>query len=144
MKIYNTGKRKWEYGARYKYAGKMAPNILLGPCPICGGLTVSQGNEGKEWWCRGDDKTCINRLHPDDSPYPDWWNTDINVQLDGNAWCATGNGFINLQEPPAGFGDLVAIVVCSCYLIQKRVLKDMARGRTQIRTVSNHDTSRDK
>ena len=27
------------------------------------------------------------------------------LQLDGNAWCATGPGFSNLQESPAGFGD---------------------------------------
>jgi len=27
------------------------------------------------------------------------------VQLDGNSWCATGKGFKNLQESPAGFGD---------------------------------------
>jgi hypothetical protein len=35
---------------------------------------------------------------------PDWWNTDIDVKLDGDAWCATGAGFVNLQESPAGFG----------------------------------------
>lgn len=27
------------------------------------------------------------------------------VYPDGNSWCATGKGFINLQESPAGFGD---------------------------------------
>ena len=26
------------------------------------------------------------------------------VQKDGNAWCATGENFTNLQESPAGFG----------------------------------------
>lgn len=25
--------------------------------------------------------------------------------MDGNAWCATKNDFVNLQESPAGFGD---------------------------------------
>ena len=28
----------------------------------------------------------------------------IKVELDGNAWCATRDGFVNLQESPAGFG----------------------------------------
>lgn len=28
----------------------------------------------------------------------------ITLQLDGTAWCATGPGFQNLQEHPAGFG----------------------------------------
>jgi len=29
----------------------------------------------------------------------------IKVEMDGNAWCATRDGFINLQICPAGFGD---------------------------------------
>lgn len=29
----------------------------------------------------------------------------IALTLDGNAWCATGPGFTNLQESPAGFGE---------------------------------------
>jgi hypothetical protein len=33
------------------------------------------------------------------------WDEDLNICLDGNAWCATRDGFINLQESPAGFGD---------------------------------------
>ena len=28
----------------------------------------------------------------------------ITIQMDGNAWCATREGFINLQESNAGFG----------------------------------------
>lgn len=35
--------------------------------------------------------------------WPDWWNSDIDVKLDGDAWCATGSGFVNLQESDAGF-----------------------------------------
>jgi len=27
------------------------------------------------------------------------------LQRDGNAWCATEETFVNLQESPAGFGD---------------------------------------
>jgi hypothetical protein len=37
-------------------------------------------------------------------PIPKWWNTEIDMKLDGNAWCCTGSGFINLQESVAGFG----------------------------------------
>lgn len=29
----------------------------------------------------------------------------ITIELDGNAWCATHAGFINLQESEAGFGE---------------------------------------
>jgi hypothetical protein len=29
----------------------------------------------------------------------------VLVDRDGNKWCATGAGFINLAESPAGFGD---------------------------------------
>jgi hypothetical protein len=28
-----------------------------------------------------------------------------HIYMDGNAWCATKNDFLNLQESPAGFGD---------------------------------------
>ena len=28
----------------------------------------------------------------------------VTLQLDGNMWCATGPGFQNIQESPAGFG----------------------------------------
>lgn len=29
---------------------------------------------------------------------------EYRVFRDGNAWCATSSGFVNLQESPAGFG----------------------------------------
>jgi hypothetical protein len=29
---------------------------------------------------------------------------DVRLEMDGDAWCATGPGFANLQESPAGFG----------------------------------------
>lgn len=29
----------------------------------------------------------------------------VTISLDGNMWCATGPGFVNVQESPAGFGD---------------------------------------
>jgi hypothetical protein len=30
---------------------------------------------------------------------------EYRIYMDGNAWCATATGFINLQESNAGFGD---------------------------------------
>lgn len=36
--------------------------------------------------------------------YPDWWDKGINVKPDGDMWCATGPGFVDLQESKAGFG----------------------------------------
>lgn len=42
-------------------------------------------------------------FNPDSTP--DWWNTDIDVKLDGDSWCAHGGDFIDLQESIAGFGD---------------------------------------
>lgn len=58
---------------------------------------------GDEWWCRT--ASCPESRNRESRPFPSWWNTDINVQLDGNAWSATRDGFINLQESHAGFGD---------------------------------------
>lgn len=29
----------------------------------------------------------------------------VTIELDGNAWCAHANNFVDLQESPAGFGD---------------------------------------
>ena len=29
----------------------------------------------------------------------------IKVELDGNAWCATREGFTNMMECPVGFGE---------------------------------------
>jgi hypothetical protein len=102
MKTYGTGKCTWLFGSNYFYGDRESKNVLLGPCPECGGITVSQGDDGTEWWCR--EKCCLERntLKED---YPSWWDTDINVYLDGKAWCATRDGFINLMESHAGFGD---------------------------------------
>lgn len=45
------------------------------------------------WGC--DDKDADN--------YADFLG--VNLYLDGNQWCATGPGFVDLQESQAGFGD---------------------------------------
>lgn len=60
-----------------------------GNCPECG-----HEHAGEQWA-----GVCIG------CPCP------IVIMLDGNAWCATGEGFINLQESPAGFGDSPAEAV---------------------------------
>lgn len=49
-------------------------------------------NSANIFACRADD-------------FPDWWNTDIQVYLDGDKWCAVGKDFINIQESSCGFGD---------------------------------------
>ena len=47
----------------------------------------------------------VNNDKSDADPLLDWWNDDIRIMLDGNAWCAHRKDFINLQESSAGFGD---------------------------------------
>lgn len=37
-------------------------------------------------------------------PFPEWWETDINVYIDGDEWCAVNGDFVDLQESDAGFG----------------------------------------
>lgn len=48
-KSYYTGKFQWTYGHNFTYAGKKSSHVLLGPCPICGGITISQGSNDDEW-----------------------------------------------------------------------------------------------
>lgn len=100
IKKYNTGRSSWEYGQKIPGEGW---HIFLGPCPQCGMPTF---NYGGGWRCRND-YCYFNAQNPIGNlgPEPKWWKTDINVFLDGKSWCATRNGFINLQESLAGFGD---------------------------------------
>lgn len=98
---YNTGKRQWTYGAPV-YEDAMVVRRLLGPCSSCGSVTSTYGGM---YSCHND--YCGNSADNftcQPEPIPDWWNTDIQVYLDGDAWCAVGKGFVNLQESPAGFG----------------------------------------
>lgn len=56
-----------------------------------------------------------------------------SVFLDGKAWCATGNDFINLQESLAGFGDSpVAALEC---LIAEESMMQQQEGETEIENV---------
>lgn len=100
---YKTGKNTWTYGQGIepnRYGGYNRE--LLGPCPRCGSVTSSYGGGMN---CHGE--YCPNSAsifaHRAD-PFPDWWNTDIQVYLDGDMWCAVNGDFINIQESPVGFG----------------------------------------
>jgi hypothetical protein len=48
---------------------------------------------------------------PNVGSMPSWWETDVNVVKDGDKWCATREGFENLQVSAAGFGDTPASAV---------------------------------
>lgn len=99
MKTYATGKMTWTHGSRMPYDRR---HCLLGPCPVCGGPTFDYGGG---WRCLGNYCSCsYSNPAPSVGPVPHWWNADINVFLDGDAWCATKDDFVNLQESPAGFG----------------------------------------
>ncbi len=100
---YNNGKFEWRHNDPVYQSGRVVRR-LLGPCPRCGSVTSEYGggfnchkdycgNSAGSFTCRTIDE------------WPKWWNTGVNVIKDGNAWCATGDGFINLQESDAGFGD---------------------------------------
>lgn len=77
-------------------------DILLGPCPLCGTPTFDYGGgwRCRDWYC----SKSANNPATSVGSRPKWWNTDINIQLDGNMWCAFRDGFVNLQESNAGFG----------------------------------------
>lgn len=100
MKTYTKNGFTWAYGQKAGYKG--SPQFW-GPCPACGSATFDYGGN---WRCV--DLYCSNSWSnpaPSLGAKPAWWNTNINVFMDGNAWCATMGSFINLQESPAGFGN---------------------------------------
>lgn len=92
---------KWEYGE--KMTGHNEWHKYLGPCPSCGNRTFDYGGGWRclEPYCFNNHTNPISNL----GAAPSWWNTDINVAKDGNAWIAFKDGFINLQESEAGFGE---------------------------------------
>jgi hypothetical protein len=102
-KSYDTGKAKWRHDEIVDWhPNRAAARWLLGPCPKCGSITSNYGSA----------YSCHNQYCPNSASQfacgpektPDWWRTQVNVFLDGDAWCATLDGFINLQESVAGFG----------------------------------------
>lgn len=103
MKTYNNGRSTWNHGDPADYHNGVPSHELLGPCPDCGCPTF---NYGGGWRCN--DYYCarsVSNPAPSVGSAPDWWNTDMNVMKDGNAWCAFRDGFINLQESEAAYGD---------------------------------------
>ncbi len=91
------GDPAWAFGSRWDGGPK---NVFLGPCPACGRRTFDYGGG---WRCVGE---CVNSAAnpaPSVGPAPDWW-ADVRVMMDGSAWCAVRDDFVNLQESKAGFG----------------------------------------
>lgn len=75
---------------------------MRGPCPNCGWPTSTYGGG---WTCHNDYcQSSACNFACSAGKTPEWWETQVNVFLDGDAWCATLDGFINLQESVAGFG----------------------------------------
>ena len=100
--LYDNGKYKWRHGDPIYSDGRIT-HRMLGPCPRCGAATRSYGSA---YTCHSDycqNSSFVFACRPD--PAPEWWNTGVSVKKDGDSWCATGEGFINLQESHAGFGD---------------------------------------
>jgi hypothetical protein len=103
-KQYDTGTHRWTHGRVVGWhSNGNAARWLLGPCPVCGSVT---SNYGGAFSCHNDYCPCsADNFACSPGPVPKWWQTEIDVKLDGNMWCATRSGFVNLQESPAGFGE---------------------------------------
>lgn len=103
-KVYNTGKSTWRHGEITQWhPNGVTARWLLGPCPQCGSIT---SNYGMAFSCHSTYCPCsANMFVCSPGPIPDWWDTDIDVKLDGDAWCAIGKDFVNLQESNTGFGN---------------------------------------
>lgn len=98
------GEGGWEYGERFQRSTRQWDYAhYLGPCPNCGVVCFDYGGG---WRCMG--MYCsksVSNPAPNVGTAPDWWNTNILVKKDGNAWCAHYDDFINLQESVAAYGD---------------------------------------
>jgi hypothetical protein len=102
MKQYTTPKGgTWTHGE--KLYGHNEWHSYLGPCPECGSRTFNYGGGWRcvETYCQNSP----NNDAPNVGPSPDWWNTNIVIEMDGNMWCAHYDDFTNLMESPAGFGE---------------------------------------
>jgi hypothetical protein len=104
MRTYNTGGgRTWKHAEPTDFRNGVPFHVLLGPCPDCG---TSCFDYGGGWRCQA--PYCRNNANnpaPSVGPQPDWWDSDINVFKDGNAWIAHFDNFINLQESICAYGD---------------------------------------
>jgi hypothetical protein len=105
MKIYNTYVDSWQHEQQYYYTSEHRhKKQWYGPCPECGNRTTDCGGSIVciDDYCKhSSNRQCVSPIKPE----PSWWNSDINVQKDGDMWCAFRDGFINLQESEAAFGD---------------------------------------
>ena len=104
-KDYATGECNWRFKSPIRYdSWNHAPSHWMqGPCPNCGSPTSTYGGG---WTCHSTHcPSSADNFACSAGPTPEWWGTQINVFKDGNAWCATEDNFINLQESAAGFGD---------------------------------------
>lgn len=94
-KLYDTGEMTWTHGE----GGN------LGPCRACGTMTMERAGIG--WRCLND--SCrMSEANASPSAYhfvPNWWDSDINIKKDEKQWVAFRDGFVDLQESDAGYGD---------------------------------------
>lgn len=97
MKRYDTGNNIWNHGEAVDWhPNRVVARSLLGPCPDCGSMTSTYGSA---YSCHN--QYCHNsasRFACSPAATPDWWNTDINVKLDGDQWCAYRDGSDNTKS----------------------------------------------
>ena len=102
--IYKTGLDTWQYGTPicFNSRNRTHDKQLLGPCPRCGSRTSSYGGgmACHKPYCQNNSDVFSHRA----DPFPDWWNTGVQVFMDGDMWCAVDEDFVNIQESPCGFG----------------------------------------
>lgn len=98
------GNGGWDYGQTFNRSTHANDySHYLGPCPICGNPCFDYGDGA-----RCTDTDCFNsylNISPSLCVKADWWNSNIRVVKDGNAWCVHYDDFVNLQESIAAFGD---------------------------------------
>jgi len=94
---YDTGADSWAF-----LCVKDATHNYLGPCPACGSRTYEYGGGYAcvKMYC----PRHVSNIVCNNGPMPDWWDTDILIYMDGDEWCAVGDGFVNIQESTVGFG----------------------------------------
>lgn len=105
----------WEYGE--KLHGRDEWHKHLGPCPKCGTACFDYGGG---WRCMA--MYCSNNASNPASnfgPLPEWWNTNILVKKDGDAWCAHYDDFIDLQESVSGFGNTPQMAIDQLKQLEK-------------------------
>jgi len=94
--------RAWVYKAPCDFYKGFPSRWMLGPCPQCGNPT---SNYGGTYSCHN--RFCCksaNNFAVSPGNVPEWWNSNVNIQRDGDSWMASFDDFVNLQESVAGFG----------------------------------------